>query len=264
MITRAMKDELRSRGFDDDAIAQMTPEEANKLISPSAEPPNGNGGDGADFSVAPESEFEPTLAEGGQKAIDDLVLKTENDPGAPFEVVAALAALKQVNRAVFEALRARLKKAGCRVTQLDKSIAAENDEGGERETVADLLIKLSEAASLFHASDDTAYADIEVNGHRETWPIRSKGFRRWLSQRYLEEFQGGPNSEAMATAINTVEAKAHHHSAPLQEVYVRVGACDDKIYLDLCDPAWRAVEVDKSDWRIVDRPAVRFRRSPDM
>ena len=111
----------------------------------------------------------PMLAEGGAQACDDLVLKTESDPGAPFEVVADLAALKQANRAIFEALRSRLKQARCRVVELDKLIAAENDEGRDRDpTVADLLIELAEEADLFHAPDDFAYADIEVDGHRET------------------------------------------------------------------------------------------------
>ena len=25
--------------------------------------------------------------------------------------------------------------------------------------------------------------DLDINGHRETWPIRAKGFRRWLARR---------------------------------------------------------------------------------
>jgi hypothetical protein len=47
-------------------------------------------------------------------------------------------------------------------------------------------------------------------------------------------------------------------------VHVRVGELDRALYLDLCDAAWRAVEIDKDGWRVVDRPAVRFRRTPDM
>jgi hypothetical protein len=54
--------------------------------------------------------------------LDGLVEKTARDSGAPFapEVVAALAALKKDDRAAFEALRARLKSAGCRVTALSR------------------------------------------------------------------------------------------------------------------------------------------------
>ncbi len=45
------------------------------------------------------------------------------------------------------------------------------------------------------------------------------------------------------------------------QVHLRVAQQDGKLYLDLCDAAWRAVEIDAEGWRIVDRPAPRFRRS---
>src|SRR5262245_53676645 len=41
-----------------------------------------------------------------------------------------------------------------------------------RPTQADILINVAkEGAPLFHTPDGTGYADIEVNGHRETWAI---------------------------------------------------------------------------------------------
>ena len=52
---------------------------------------------------------------------------------------------------------------------------------------SDILIDLAGEADLFHAPDGTGYADVSVEGHRETWPIRSKGFRRWLTRRYYLE-----------------------------------------------------------------------------
>src|SRR5438105_1757887 len=83
-------------------------------------------------------------------------------------------------RAAFEALRAQLKKVGCRVTELDTAIAEENgDTGGRGPTQADILIELAQEAELFHAPDRTGFADLDINCHRETWPIRGKGFRRW-------------------------------------------------------------------------------------
>jgi hypothetical protein len=107
-----------------------------------------------------------------------LAEKTANDPGAPFmpEALEALAALKSDNRAAFEALRSQLKKAGCRVTALDDAIAEENgDTGGRGPTQADILIGLAQTAELFHTTDGAGFADLDINGHRETWPIRGKG-----------------------------------------------------------------------------------------
>jgi hypothetical protein len=124
--------------------------------------------------------------------LDGLVKKVAADPSSPFvpEALERLAALKQEDRAAFEALRAQLKNAGCRVTALDQAIAEQDGEVVRRKpTQADILIELVEAAELFHAPDDTGYADLDINGHRETWPVRAKGFRRWLTRRFFETTQ---------------------------------------------------------------------------
>ena len=134
-----------------------------------------------------------------------------------------LAELKKYDRAAFEAMRARLKDAGCRVTALDEAMAEENGETARRgPTQADILIDLAQSAELFHAPDGTGFADLSINGHRETWPIRTKGFRRWLARRFFEATQGAPSSEALQSALNVIEAKAHF-DGPERKVHLRVG-----------------------------------------
>ncbi|MGY8706633.1 hypothetical protein RAD16_12915 [Bradyrhizobium sp. 18BD] len=132
-----------------------------------------------------------------------------------------------------------------------------------RPTQANILAELAQSAELFHAPDGTGYADLDINGHRETWPIRSKGFRRWLTRRFFEEKGGAPNSEAMQSALNLVEARAHFGS-PERCVCIRVGALEGRLYLDLGDEEWRAIEIDSTGWRIVNDPPVRFRRASGM
>jgi hypothetical protein len=161
-------------------------------------------------------------------------------------------------------LRAQLKSAGCRVTALDEAVAEQNgDHGGRGPTQADILIELAESAELFHTADSTGFADLDINGHRETWPIRAKGFRRWLARRFYEATQGAPSSEALQSALNVIEAKAHF-DAPERMVHIRVGGLDGRLYLDLCDTTWRAVEIDTTGWRVIDNPPVRFRRAAGM
>ena len=192
--------------------------------------------------------------------------KTAVDPGAPFmpEALEALAALRQDNRAAFEALRSQLKKAGCRVTALDDAIAEENGTpGGRGPTQADILIDLAQTIALFHTPDRSGFADLDINGHRETWPIRAKGFRRWLARRFFEQTGGAPSSEALQSALNVIEAKAHF-DAPERQVHIRVGGLDGRLYLDLGDETWRAVEIEASGWRVIDNPPVRFRRASGM
>lgn len=195
-----------------------------------------------------------------------LAEKTAADPGAPFmsEALEALAALKKDHRAAFEALRSQLKKSGCRVTALDDAIAEENgDAGGRGPTQADILIDLAQTVALFHTPDSCGFADLDIKGHRETWPIRAKGFRRWLARRFFEETGGAPSSEALQSALNVIEAKAHF-DAPERQVHIRVGELDGRLYLDLGDETWRAVEIDAAGWRIIENPPVRFRRASGM
>jgi hypothetical protein len=194
--------------------------------------------------------------------LDRLVEATTINPGAPFvpEIIERLAALKMDDQSAFEALRHELKHAGCRVTQLDKAIASVNGEDGRAPTQADIILELAQGAELFHTPDGTGYADVHVNGHRETWPIRGKGFRRWLAGRFFEATQGAPSSEALQATLNVFEAKAQF-DAPERIAHVRVGGLQDKLYLDLGDESWRAVEIDANGWRIVDSPPVRFRRA---
>jgi hypothetical protein len=117
-------------------------------------------------------------AEQVREPLDGLAERTGTNPGAAFvpEALERLAGLKRADRASFEALRAQLKKAGCRVTALDDAIAEESGDGGRRPTQADILINLAQTAELFHGPDGTGFADLNINGHRETWPIRARVF----------------------------------------------------------------------------------------
>jgi hypothetical protein len=205
-------------------------------------------------------------AEDIRDPLEGIVEKTAADPGAPFvpDALERLRALKEDDRAAFEALRAQLKKAGCRVTGLDQAIAGESgDASGRGPKQADILIGLAQSAELFHSPDDTGLADLDINGHRETWPIRSKGFRRWLARRFYDATEGAPSSEALQSALNVIEARAHF-DAPEREVYVRVGGLDGRLYLDLGDDTWRAVEIDVTGWQVIENPPVRFRRAAGM
>ena len=60
-----------------------------------------------------------------------------------------------------------------------------------------------------------------------------------------------------------IEAKAHF-DAPERVVHIRVGGLDGRLYLDLGDATWRAVEIDATGWRVIDNPPVRFRRAAGM
>jgi hypothetical protein len=143
-----------------------------------------------------------------------------------------------------------------------KNGKAEQDK--ETETQAQKLTKISTAgAALFHAPNGTGYADIIINGHRETWAIRSKGFRQWLLREFYKRDGAVPNSNAMQSALGLIEAVAHF-DGPEHKVFVRVAGQEGKLYLDLADAGWNAIEIDPKGWRLVEEPPVRFRRAAGM
>jgi hypothetical protein len=198
--------------------------------------------------------------------LEGLVERTATDPGAAFApaVMERLAALQKEDLAAFEVLRSQLKKAGCRVTALDEAMNEDSGEsGGRGPSQADVLIGLAQSAELFHTPDGTGFADLIINGHRETWPIRSSGFKDWLMRRYYEATGGAPNSEAVQSARGVIQARARF-DAPERVVYLRVGGQDGRLYLDLCNESWRVIEIDAAGWRLIDNPPVRFRRTPGM
>src|SRR5215831_5438681 len=98
-------------------------------------------------------------------------------------------------------------------------------EEEKRRKQADILIEIGRTADLFRtpAPDRDAYADITIDGHRETWRVRSKGFRSWLRHRYFQRMEAGCSQEAMQVAVETLVAFAQFDKdASEREVGVRV------------------------------------------
>ena len=117
--------------------------------------------------------------------------------------------------------------------------------------------------SLFHDPTGTAYADLTIEGHRETWPIRSGQFRHWLRRRYYEEYGSAASAETIRSALDLLEARAQF-DGPERTVHIRVAEHDGRIYLDLADTQWRTVQIGPDGWQIVASPPVRFRRAAGM
>jgi len=103
------------------------------------------------------------------------------------------------------------------------------------------MLTVTACGELFHTATGTAFADLLVDGHRETWPIRSKRFGGWLRRRYYEATGGAPERAddllggRFARGPGTIDA-------PERSVHIRIAEHDGYIYLDLADEQWRAVE----------------------
>src|SRR5262245_26150534 len=151
------------------------------------------------------------------------------------------------------------------VRELTSETTASDTGTRHKMSQATALVQLAEkAAAFFHDPAFETYARFTVGEHTEVWPTRTTGFRRWLIRQYYLTHEAVPNADAVATARQTLEAKAQF-DGPCHEVYCRV-APDGQggVYLDLGDAAWRAVHITENGWSIVATPPVMFRRSPGM
>jgi hypothetical protein len=159
--------------------------------------------------------------------------------------------------------KAPLKAPAVQVETAEEKKAAAEDK--QKQKQADIMILHAKRESeLFHTPDGETWADINTRGHRETWLLRSRGFKRWLVM-FFREMEGvTPSKEALNLAIDMLDAIAATDGDERQ-VYLRTAELEGIVYVDLCDKEWRAIEISaRSGWRIIDRPPVRFRRSPAM
>ena len=135
----------------------------------------------------------------------------------------------------------------------------------QKASQADLLVELAAAAYLFRDPGGEAYATISASGHNESHRLNTKGFKNWLRYQFYLHYGKAPGSQAVTDALGTLEGKARFDS-PEHEVHVRLASHDGRVYLDLANDAWEAVEITKDGRRIIpsQEVPVRFRRAAGM
>jgi len=157
------------------------------------------------------------------------------------------------------------KAVAAELERLAGEVAAKAGEG--RRSQADVLLALAIGLELFHSpgngGDGEAFASFTVNGHKETWAIRSGGFRSWLARLYHAETGRAPSAQALQDALGVLAGQAQY-DGPERPLALRVAEHQGAIYLDLADPEWRAVEITAKGWRVVADPPVRFVRRRGM
>src|SRR5215475_8459748 len=127
-----------------------------------------------------------------------------------------------------------------------------------------MLTQIAACGELFHSTTGTAFADLIVDGRRETWPIRSKRFRGWLRRRYYQATGEAASAAEIRSVLDLLEARAQF-DGPTLTVHLRIAEHAGHIYLDLADEHWRAVEIGPDGWRVIGcPPMLRFRRPAGM
>jgi len=159
--------------------------------------------------------------------------------------------------------RKELEAEGILVDMTDEELEYFRQQQGKeekKENQADALIRMAATeAFLFHDDTKNGYAALPINGHRETWPLRSKFFKQWLVRRYYEQTEKSPNNEAIRQALNVIEAKAVF-DGPEMKLSLRVAEHDGAFWYDLANEAWQVVKITPDGWEVVDNPPILFRR----
>jgi hypothetical protein len=154
-------------------------------------------------------------------------------------------------------------------------------------SIIERLVTLAEeGATLFRSPEQVPHAVCTRGDHQEVLLVNSPQFRVWLrgefKRREKERLETVARIErermldtkgaiapeslineplnvprppvippaALATAIGEIEAAAMLEG-PVEEVYLRVAGHDGKIYIDLCNDKWEAVEISKEGWKII-------------
>jgi hypothetical protein len=115
---------------------------------------------------------------------------------------------------------------------------------------------------LFHDEQRRAFATVPVSDHRETWQIRSRDFKLWVTSTLFERLGTAPKS-LVAAVVEEFEVRAICQGRE-EPVHVRVAERGGRLYIDLANPHWQVVEIGGDEWRILDDSAVKFRRAVGM
>jgi len=194
-------------------------------------------------------ELEPTVAEDPERLVST-------------EAVLSFAAVRRGDPITWQHWRRILEKYE-KADLIEHMLGAPGSmDPADTESAADRLIGLvlGSGIELFHDPDQHGWASFRVDGHFENRPVRSRPFQLFLLRTYYQETGKSPGAQAVRATLDLLEAKALFDGEE-SPINLRVANHRGKLYLDLCDRAWRAVEIDAEGWRIIDRPPPRFHRT---
>jgi len=131
----------------------------------------------------------------------------------------------------------------------------------KRESQADMLVKLAcmNAKELFHDDRQVPYIRLFKSNVLSTLRLRSREVKSWMAGLLWQAEEKAPNQEALASAINVLEALCCDGTE--YKLYNRIAPSEDGgIWIDMADDKWRAIKVTGEGWQIVDNPPILFRR----
>jgi len=79
-----------------------------------------------------------------------------------------------------------------------------------RASIKDRLLADLPGLALWHTPDRVAYGTIDLNGHRENWPLGSNAFRSWLAWHADRALGATLPGQTLEEVVRVYEARALH------------------------------------------------------
>jgi hypothetical protein len=136
------------------------------------------------------------------------------------------------------------------------------DEAPKKQAIANVLVKIAtkNCIELWHTPEGECYITVTKNSHKEHYKLSSRQAKIWLGKQGHELMDKVIAGSTIKDAVNVLEGKAIYEGKEY-ELATRKAQIGDKIYVDLGDVTWKAVEIDRFGWRIIEDCPVKFRRS---
>lgn len=133
-----------------------------------------------------------------------------------------------------------------------------------RSTSAETVGGVLDGVVFWHSTDNEPYAKFEIDGHCEHLSVLGRPFELFLAERIYDVAGSAPTTNALRDVQRL--CCIHSKKGAEHEVFRRVARAGGRIYVDLCDKAWQAIEVTRDGWSVISSAAhpVKFLRSRGM
>jgi DNA invertase Pin-like site-specific DNA recombinase len=164
-----------------------------------------------------------------------------------FTVLGAVAELER--SLIAERVRAGLRNARAKGTKLGRPAA--------RLDHARIALLRAEGRSLREIATDIGCSPALV--HKSLADSPSNGDEK----EFYQTEKTAARAQSIQDALGVINGKACFDGCE-EPVFLRVAEHDSSLWLDLGNRTWQALQITIYGWRVIDKPPIRFRRSPGM
>jgi hypothetical protein len=132
------------------------------------------------------------------------------------------------------------------------------DSRNQTELLTDILEDEVNEITLFNDGMD-GYARMKIGDHFETWPMRDRAFRQWLTKQFWTVTGKAPHKDGLSGAISLAEAKANFDGEK-HDLHNRFASHGGAFWYDLRNEKWQLVKIFPDGWEVIDSAPILFKR----